>query len=56
MIPDLLKKKKKKKHSEGFPGGSVVKNLPATTGDTGSIPVLEVPRATEQLSPMCHKY
>ena len=22
----------------GFPGGSVVKNLPATAGDTGSIP------------------
>ena len=22
----------------GFPGGSVVKNLPATTGDAGSIP------------------
>ena len=23
---------------EGFPGGSVVKNLPANAGDTGSIP------------------
>ena len=22
----------------GFPGGSVVKNLPASVGDTGSIP------------------
>ena len=24
---------------EGFPGGSVVKNLPANAGDVGSIPV-----------------
>ena len=24
---------------KGFPGGSAVKNLPAKTGDTGSIPV-----------------
>ena len=24
--------------SSGFPGGSVVKNLPANTGDSGSIP------------------
>ena len=23
---------------QGFPGGSVVKNLPASAGDTGSIP------------------
>ena len=26
------------KGSRGFPGGSVVKNLPANAGDTGSIP------------------
>ena len=26
----------------GFPGGSVVKNLPANTGDTGSIPGLGI--------------
>ena len=26
-------------HSSGFPGGSVVKNLPANAGDMGSIPV-----------------
>ena len=25
---------------QGFPGGSVVKNLPASAGDTGSIPDL----------------
>ena len=27
-------------HFQGFPGGSVVKNLPANAGDTGSIPEL----------------
>ena len=27
-----------KKNIQGFPGGSVIKNLPATAGDTGSIP------------------
>ena len=32
---DLLKKKK-----EGFPGGTVVENLPANAGDTGSSPGL----------------
>ena len=26
---------------KGFPGGSVVKNLPAKAGDTGSIPGAE---------------
>ena len=25
-------------HNKGFPGGSVVKNLPANAGDIGSIP------------------
>ena len=25
-------------YSQGFPGGSVVKNLPVNAGDTGSIP------------------
>ena len=25
-------------HEEGFPGGSVVKDLPANAGDTGSSP------------------
>ena len=33
---------------EGFPSGSVVKNLPANAGDTGSIPG---PGRAEQLSP-----
>ena len=27
-----------KKNDQGFPGGAVVKNLPANAGDTGSIP------------------
>ena len=26
------------KENEGFPGGSVAKNVPANAGDTGSIP------------------
>ena len=30
-----------KNKSQGFPGGSVVKNLPANEGDMGSIPGLE---------------
>ena len=33
FIKDFKNGKKKKK--EGFPGGSVVKNLPASAGDTG---------------------
>ena len=37
----------------GFPGGSVVKNLPASEGDTGSTPPWsgKIPHAMEQLSP-----
>jgi len=31
-------REKKKPHKRGFPGGSVVKNLPANAGDVGSIP------------------
>ena len=31
-------KKKKKENVQGFPDGSVVKNLPAKAGDTSSIP------------------
>ena len=37
---------------EDFPGGSVVKNLPANAGDMGSSPGLgRSPHAVEQLSP-----
>ena len=31
----------------GFPGGSIVKNLPANAGDTGSIPGWEGPLKKE---------
>ena len=34
------KKRVKKQYLMGFPGGSVVKNLPANAGDMGSIPDL----------------
>ena len=34
-------------HGCGFPGGSVVKNLPASAGDTGSIPGQEDPLEKE---------
>ena len=33
------------KKSRDFPGGAVVKNLPANAGDTGSSPGLEIGRA-----------
>ena len=37
---------------EGFPGGSVVKPLPANAGDMGSIPELgRAPHEVEPLSP-----
>ena len=35
---ELILKKLKKKIFRGFPGGAVVKNLPANAGDMGSIP------------------
>ena len=35
----------------GFPGGAVVRNPPASAGDTGSSPwCRKIPHATEQLS------
>ena len=37
-----------------FPGGPVVKNLPANAGDTGLIPGPEIPHASEQLKPVHH--
>ena len=53
-----------KKEVRGFPGGAVVKNPPANTGDPGSKPwSRKIPHATEQLSlcatttePSCHNY
>ena len=35
-----MKLQKLKNDVRGFPGGSVVQNLPANAGDTGSIPDL----------------
>ena len=45
---------KKKKSPRGFPGGSVVKNLPANAGETGLIPDLgrsHMPRSNEAHEP-----
>ena len=39
---------------KGFPGGSVVKNLPTNAGDTGSVPGLG--RCHKVTKPMCHNY
>ena len=41
---------------QGFPDGSVVKNLPADAGDTGSNPNpgRSIPHASEQ--PLCRNY
>ena len=33
----------KRAHTGGFPGGSVVKNLPANAGDVGSVPGMGSP-------------
>ena len=43
-----------KSHPQGFPGGSMVKNLPANAGDTSSIPGLgrsRMPRGTSARAP-----
>ena len=37
-----------------FPGGPAVRNLPASAGDTGSIPGLG--RLREAIKPVCHNY
>ena len=42
--------KKKRQKLGGFPGGAVVKNLPAKAGDMGLSPG-KIPHAAEQLSP-----
>ena len=39
-----------------FPGGTVVKNLPANAGDTGSSPVQEDPTCHGATNPVCHDY
>ena len=49
---NYLNKKKKR----DFPGGPVVKNLPANAEDTGSFLVQEDPTCLEAAKPMCHNY
>jgi len=39
-------------HKPGFPGGSVVKNLPVNAGDMGSI--WEDPTCRGATKPLCH--
>ena len=40
----------------GFPGGSVVKNLPANAGNTGSIPGLERSPGEGNGNPLQYSY
>ena len=47
----LSVKLSKKKKVKGLPGGSVVKNLPANTGDSFNPWSWKIPHVTEQLSP-----
>ena len=39
-----------------FPCGAVVKNPPASAGDTGSIPGLGIPHMPRATKPMCRNY
>ena len=39
-----------------FPGGAVVKNLPANAGDMGSSPGLEDPTCCGAAKPASHNY
>ena len=41
---------------KGFPSGSVIKNLPANAGDTGSIPGLGRSPGGGNLSPLQYSY
>ena len=41
---------------EGFPRGSVVKNLPDNAGNSDLIPGLEDPTCSGVTKPMCHNY
>ena len=42
--------------SRGFPGGAVVKNLPASAGNTGSSPGPEDPTCHGAIKPASHNY
>ena len=41
---------------KGFPGGAVVENLPANTGDTGSSPGLGGSHMPWSIRPVSHNY
>ena len=43
-------------NSGDFPGGAVVKNLPAIVGDTGSSPGWEDPTCRGSTKPVRHNY
>ena len=45
-----------RKAKRGFSGGSVVNNLPANAGDTGSIPGLGRSHMPGEAKPLCHNY
>ena len=54
MYPAILINSLTYKHSRGFPGGSVVKNLPANAGDMGLSPGLgrsHMPRSNQARAP-----
>ena len=44
------------KQKRGFPGGAVVKNLPANAGDTGSSPGPGDPTCHRATKPVRHNY
>ena len=43
-------------HFRGFPAGSVVKNLPGNTGDTGSTLIWEDPTCCRATKPVSQNY
>ena len=45
-----------KKEQQGFPGGTVVENLPANAGDTVRALVWEDPTCRGATGPMSHNY
>ena len=53
LLGMYLEKTNSKRYMD-FPGGPAVKNLPASAGDTGSIPGLG--RFRGAIKPVCHNY
>ena len=43
-------------HNKGFPGGSVVKNPPASAGDAGSIPAEGISHGEGNGNPLQYSY